>query len=101
MTAPNGTHGIVIRLIADLILAAHRGGTQCFTVDELRATADTLTVVASRALPEGEYNAKARVLLAGLLDVGLARDPVAMGRCRLASKLKKALAELVALKEAQ
>jgi|GEM_PF-5353069 len=98
MIAPNDTHAIVVQVIADVILAASEGGTSCFTVDELRATADTLTIVASRALPEHEYNAKARLLLAGLLDVGLARDPVGAGRCRLASKLKTAFKELVATK---
>lgn len=42
-----GTHAVVVAVLADLSLASRSGDTGGFTADEVKATMDALTIVAS------------------------------------------------------
>lgn len=75
------THAIVVRIVADLGVAIARNATGCFEIQELQAVCDHLRVIASRKLTDVEFNAKGRLLLAGLIELAKARDVEGATRC--------------------
>lgn len=93
----SSTETIVAGILADLADALGAGNTGCFHAPEVLAVHDKLRAVAARKLSERTYNARARLLLAGLCDVARARDLDAARSCPLASKLQAAIGALRAI----